>query len=153
MKILLLGFLTIISLRTSSQQTDYAKLRPTVLITTCGAQDSNVVNTSIRNLLALDTSGINKNMHMYYEDLGQCYWKKSGGEDGQHYLQLSIEATSKALYHDPKSSKALWNLAFAYTMNGDCDKGISYIEQYKLVTKKKYVDEDQIKLLFENCGI
>lgn len=69
MKILLLGVLTIIALRTTAQQTDYAKLRPTVLITACGVQDSSIVNTSIRNLLALDTSGIKKNMHMYYEDL------------------------------------------------------------------------------------
>jgi hypothetical protein len=102
----------------SGQHTDYAKLRPTVMVMSCGAVDSGIVNTSIRNLLALDTSAIMKNMHMYYEDLGQCYWKMSGGEDGPHYLQLSINATSKALYHDPKSSKALWNLAFAHTLNG-----------------------------------
>lgn len=152
MKILLIGLLTIIALRASAQQTDYAKLRPTVLVTTCEANDSSVVNTSIRNLLVLDTSTIKKNMHMYYEDLGQCYWKKSGGDDGNHYLQLSIEATQKALYHQPESSKALWNLAFAHTMMGDCDKGRSYIEQYKLATKKKYWDEDQIRLLFEKCS-
>lgn len=153
MKILLLGFLTIIALRTSAQSTDYAKLRPTVMVMTCGALDSGIVNTSLRNLLTLDTSRIEKNMHMYYEDLGQCYWLKSGGDDGSHYLQLSIEATSKALYHDPKSSKALWNLAFAHTMSGDCDMGKSYIEKYKLVTKKKYWDEEQIQLLLERCSM
>jgi len=123
------------------------------MVMSCGAVDSGIVNTSIRNLLALDTSGIMKNMHMYYEDLGQCYWKMSGGEDGPHYLQLSINATSKALYHDPKSSKALWNLAFAHTLMGDCDKGRSYIEQYKFATRKKYWDEDQIRLLLERCNI
>lgn len=153
MKILLFSTLLMWPVGLSAQPTDYAKLRPTVLIMACGVQDSSIVNTSIRNLLALDTNGIKKNMHMYYEDLGQCYWKKSGGKDGPHYLQLSIEATSKALYHQPESSKALWNLAFAYTMNGNCDMGKSYIEKYKLVTKKKYVDEEQIKLLFEQCSI
>jgi hypothetical protein len=153
MKFLLLGILSNVALRAVAQQTDYANLRPTVLVTVCGPQDSSIVNTSIRNLLALDTSRINKNMHMYYEDLGQCYWKKSGGEDGQHYIQMSIEATSKALYHQPESSKALWNLAFAYTMNNDCDKGKMYIERYKLATKKKYWDEEQMRLLFEKCSI
>ncbi len=153
MKILLFNTLLIWTVGLSAQSTDYAKLRSTVLVTVCGPQDSSIVNRSIRNLLALDTSGIKKNMHMYYEDLGQCYWKKTGGEDGQHYLQMSIETTRKALFHDPQSSKALWNLAFAHTMNGDCDMGRSYIEKYKLATKKKYWEEDQIRLLFERCSI
>lgn len=153
MKIILFSTLLIWTVGLSAQQTDYAKIRPTVLITACGANDSNMVNTSIHNLLALDTSGIKKNLHMYYEDLGQCYWKKSGGEDGQHYLQLSIEATSKALYHQPESSKALWNLALAHMINGNCDMAKNYIEQYMQATKKKYWQEDQIKLLFERCSI
>ncbi len=152
LKQLYLGLPFILCNQASSQKTDYANLRPTVLVQACGTQDSSVVNTSIRNLLALDTSGIKKNMHMYYEDLGQYYWKKSGGEDGQYYLQLSIEASSKALYHDPKSSKALWNLAFAHTMMSNCEKGRIYIQQYKLATKKKYWDEDQMRLLFEKCS-
>lgn len=153
MKILLFNTLLIWTVGLSAQQTDYAKLRPTVMVMTCGALDSGIVNTSLRNLLALDTSGIKKNMYMYYEDLGQCYWLKSGGEEGSYYLKLSIATTRKALYHSPESSKALWNLAFAHTMNGDCDMGRSCIEQYKLATKKKYWDEDQIRLLFERCSI
>ena len=59
----------------------------------------------------------------------------------------------KALYYNPESSKALWNLAFAHTMNGECDMGKSYMEKYKLATKKKYWDEEQIRLLFERCSI
>ncbi|HQW01268.1 MAG TPA: hypothetical protein PLV75_08635 [Saprospiraceae bacterium] len=153
MKVILFCILICLTFGIRAQQTDYAKLRPSVLVTACGVQDSSIVNTSIRNLLALDTSGIIKNMHMYYEDLGQCYWMKSGGKDGQHYLQLSIEVTNKALYHQPESSKALWNLAFAHTMMGDCEKGRSYIEKYKLATRKKYWDEDQIRLLLERCSI
>ena len=76
MKILLFNTLLIWTVGLSAQSTDYAKLRPTVMVMTCGAIDSGIVNTSIRNLLTLDTSGIKKNMYMYYGDLGKCYWLK-----------------------------------------------------------------------------
>lgn len=140
-------------LQALAQSKDYAKLRPTVMVMSCGALDSGIVNTSLRNLMGLDTNRIKKNIHMYYEDLGQCYWLKSGGEEGSFYLKLSIATTRKALYHNPKSSKALWNLAFAYTKNGDCDTGKNYIAKYKEVSKKKYWHEDQTNLLFEHCGV
>ena len=65
MKVILFCILICLTFGIRAQQTDYAKLRPSVLVTACGVQDSSIVNTSIRNLLALDTSGIIKNMHMY----------------------------------------------------------------------------------------
>ena len=136
-----------------SQQADYMILRPSVMVMTCGPQDTNLVNTSIRNLLALDTTLLRKNMSMYYEDLGLCYWVKSGGNIESEFLQISIVTTRKALHHNPSSTKAFWSLAFGYTFAGDCERGKYYMEKYKQFTKKKYWDPEQERQLFANCSI
>ena len=128
-------------------------LRPSVMIMTCGPQDTNLVNTSIRNLLALDTTLLRKNMSMYYEDLGICYWVKSAGKVENEFLQMSIVTTLKALHHNPSSTKAFWSLAFGYTFAGDCERGKYYMEKYKQFTKKRHWDPEQERQLFANCSI
>ncbi len=134
-----------------SQKVDYADIRDSVRTIACGAPDTADVNQSLRNLTSLDTTLIEKNIHMYYEDLGMCYWMFTNGENGQIYIRLAIEANHKALYHKPKSTKALWNLSVAYFIMGDCLNGKLYMEKYKQYAKKKYWDEEQEKGLLERC--
>lgn len=145
--------LHVMALSASSQLADYAKWRPSVMVMNCGVVDTTTLNTSIRNLLALDTNLLTKNMNMYYEDLGLCYWVKSGGNVESEYLQLSIVTTQKALHHNPTSTKAFWSLAFGYTFAGNCERGKYYMEKYKQFTKKKYWDLEQEQQLFANCSI
>ncbi len=152
MKALMLICLQSICLLTFGQRVDYMKLRPTVLMMTCRTTDAHALDTSLQNLILLDTNKITKNLYIYYEDLGQCYWLLSRGQMGSTYLQKSIEMTLKALYHKPNATTALWNLSYAYSFNGQCDTSKYYMEKYKQFIKKKYWDEEQERELFAHCG-
>ena len=153
MKFLVLILLLSVSMLSYSQRVDYMTLRPSVMMYTCRAIDSIALNTSLHNLVELDTNKIAKNLHIYYEDLGQCYWILSQGQMGSFYINKAIEATLKALYHKPDATTALWNLSFAYTFNGDCTTGKYYMEKYRQHSKKKYWYEDQERMLFQHCGL
>ena len=152
MKVLMLILLQFIGLLTFSQRVDYMKLRPSVMIFSSKAIDANALDSSFQSLILLDTNKITKNLYVYYEDLGQCYWVLSQGKMGSAYLLKSIEMTLKALYHKPNATTALWNLSFAYRFNGDCQTAKYYMERYKQLTKKKYWYEDQERILFAHCG-
>ncbi len=132
------------------QKIDYRHIRDSVMALTCGAVDSSTVYGSFRNLMALDTNTIGKNIHQYYEDLGICYWMMSGGKN-EKYLYQSIKANQSAIYHKPRSTKALWNLSFAYFQIGDCDNGKRYLTLYNKYTRKKYSDTEMEVSLLARC--
>lgn len=152
MRALMLTGLQFICLLTFGQRVDYMRLRPSVLMLTCRVMDTNALDSSLQSLILLDTNRITKNLYIYYEDLGQCYWLLSKGQMGSMYLQKAIEMTLKALYHKPNATTALWNLSFAYSFNGQCDTSKYYMQKYKQFIKKKYWDEEQERELFAHCG-
>jgi len=153
MRALILLCLQLFCLLAYSQRVDYMTLRPSIMMMTYRAVDSVALDTSLRGLISIDTNMITKNLYIYYEDLGQCYWVLSQGKMGSMYLEKSIETTLKALYHKPNATTALWNLSFAYRFNGDCDTAKYYMERYKQFTRKKFWYEDQERLLFAHCGM
>lgn len=153
MKHLVLILLQTFCLLSYSQRVDYMSLRPSVMMYTSRAIDSIALNTSLQYLVELDTNRITKNLYIYYEDLGQCYWILSQGQKGSFYIIKSIEVTHKALYHKPDATTALWNLSFAYTFNGDCVAGKYYMEKYRHYSKKKYWYKDQERMLFQHCSL
>ena len=131
--------------KASSQKIDYRDIRDKNMSLTCGPGiDSSDVYGSMRRLEALDTNLIEKNIHMYYEDLGTCYWMAQG-KPGADYLQKSVEANQHALYHKPRSTKAMWNIAFSYAKQNDCGKAKHYLSLYEKHTPKKYLNEDHDK--------
>jgi len=134
-----------------AQESDYAKIRPSIIALTCGTKDVSMIDTSITQLLALDTNTIEKNLSVYYEDLGQLYWLKAVRLPNDSNLVKSIAFTQKALYHNPKSTKAYWNLACAHIFNGDCEQGQQCLEKYNQYIKPKYRDEEEQKQLLALC--
>jgi len=152
MKILTLTFLLFNVFVLSGQQTDYMKIRDEMKGISCTATDSSSVYNTILNLTAIDTTTITKNMELYYEDLGKCFWLLSKPYQENPELSQAIALMHKALYHKPSSTSIFWNLATFYNFYGDCAKSRFYMEQYKLYTKKKYWKEDYEKELQSRCS-
>jgi len=152
-KVKLIVFLHFVALALSSQSVDYAKIRPTTMVMVCGTPDTGMVNSSIRNLRALDTSEIHKNMDVYYTDLALCYWLKASFEHEDHYLQLCKKTSLQALSHNPKSTKALWNLSLAYLVSDECAKGKYYMDLYTKYAKQREWDTAEVQKMLDNCGI
>ncbi len=143
--ILLLISILWMSIELYSQKIDYRDIRDNNMSLTCGPRiDSSDVYGSLRRLEALDTNQIGKNIHMYYEDLGICYWMASS-KPGTNYLQKAVDANRKALYHKPKSTRAMWDLAFGYARLNDCTKAKLYLGLYEKHTPKKYLGESHDK--------
>ena len=127
-----------IAAASNSQKVDYLKVRDELVVLTCGGpKDSADVFESIRRLEAFDTSIIKRNINRYYEDLGTYYWLVSGLHDNV-YTKKAISAFKSALYHEPHSRKALWDLAFAYGIIHECETAKIYFAEYHKYTPLKY---------------
>ena len=144
----------IISQNSIGQKIDYRDIRDKTMSLTCGPGiDSSDVFGSMRRLEALDTNQIGKNIYMYYEDLGICYWMAST-KPGTDYLQKAVKANRSALHHKPKSTRAMWDIAFGYAMLNDCTQAKYYLGLYEKHTPKKYLDEShdqQVAQMLKKC--
>ena len=145
MKIVINIFLFIFSCCVNGQKVDYLDIRDEVVILSCnGPIDSADVFNTIQKLEAVDTTTLRKNIHVYYEDMGVKYWLASSGKN-RSYLEKSIRANRAALYHRPKDTKALWNLAFAYAVMQDCEKARYYFKLHKDYLPQRFWNEENAK--------
>jgi hypothetical protein len=141
MKVIFYTLLFLTSTFIQAQKVDYLKVRDDLVVLTCGEPiDSSDVLTSIRNLEALDTNKIKKHIHEYYIDLGTYYWL-AGGLTNKDYADKSIAALITALYHQPNSPRAFWDLAFVYGFLYDCEKAKAYFALYHKNTRIEYQNE------------
>ncbi|MEP7196416.1 MAG: hypothetical protein ABI851_07825 [Saprospiraceae bacterium] len=133
----------------SAQKVDYLSIRDN----TCGINDSLSLVQSRIKMEAFDTNLIKSNLDSYYYDLGMIYYKVYCWDSNPLYINKAIYSNEMALFHNPKSNLAYWQLGFInYFFLKDCEKGKSYIEKYKQYTKRKHWDNDQIKELTKFCS-
>ncbi len=149
---LILILLVCLSLQTSAQSHDYEEIRDTVFKITCGKVDSmQAVNRRI-SLENFDTNSVTSNIKLYYSDLGWTYYLLCLHTEDTAFIRPACRAYTKALYHDPKYSAALYHLSFFnYYFYKDCIKGKYYMDRYKKATRKKYWQNEQIKSLVKRC--
>ena len=155
MKVVFYALLILTSTFVTAQKVDYLKVRDDLVALNCdGPLDSSDVYSTIRRLEEFDTLTIRKNIHVYYEDLAVKYWLASGGKDNE-YLRKSIRAGRASLYHKPKNTKSLWNLAFAYGSVKDCETAKYYFDQYDKYLPQRYRNEEndaQKELVLASCN-
>jgi hypothetical protein len=145
MKVVFCLILLCISIELQAQSKNYLKYRDELLNPACGKiHDSTEVFTIIQHLENFDTSSINKNLQVYYEDLGYYYWLASS-LGGEIYFYKAIPVLSSALYHQPNSQKALWNLAFVYGFLHECEKAKAYFATYYRYYPKAYESQNVIQ--------
>jgi len=141
MKIILFLISLSISFGLQAQKRDYKKVRDEILSPACKTVlDSSEVFGTIQRLEEMDTNIVRKNLHVYYEDLGQYYWLASG-KGNNNYLNRAVDALHSALYHQPHSRKALWDLAFVYGFLYECDTARAYFKEYHKYTPLEYASE------------
>ena len=151
MKYFLTGLLLILVLIIRAQSTDYADYRTELKSFSCSAHDSAVVYGSYNQLIKFDTSGITKNLHLYYEDLAMAYYLMQGDQCG-NCMEKCIDQHHKALYHEPDNGEILYELGFTYILTGQCEKGRYYLGLAKAHTKKKHWDAGQEKQILARCN-
>lgn len=154
MKIFFCLVLFIISIDLQAQSKNYLKYRDGLLSPACGkVPDSSEIFTVIQKMENFDTTYINKNMQMYYEDLGLYYYLASSFGD-ETYFYKAIPAFNSALFHQTNSEKALWNLAFLYGFLHECEKAKVYFATYRQYYPKVFNSESraqQEKELLAHC--
>ena len=111
-----------------------------------------LVNRTALKLEAFDTNVLSKNIQQYYYDLGFAYYVQYGFTNDTNLLRKSIKTYEKALYHNPKYSAALWNIALGYYFLNNCPKSLYYLNRHKKATPKKRWMKDQFISIEKKCG-
>ncbi|MEO5906088.1 MAG: hypothetical protein ABIQ11_05145 [Saprospiraceae bacterium] len=65
-----------------------------------------------------------------------------------------MDANKKAHHHKPRSTTAMWHLAFSYARLQDCEQAKRYLDLYEKHTPKKYLNDEydtQVKLMLASC--
>ena len=142
----------IIQIESKAQKLDYLDIRDSLTSLTCGKQDRYLVNRTIMKLEAFDTNLLSKNIQEYYYDLGYAYYVQYAFTNDTNLLRKSIQTFEKAIFHKPKFSMALWNIALAYHFLNNCPKSLYYLNRHKKATPKKRWQKDQFSSIEKKCG-
>ena len=126
-------------------------MRDSITKLSCKPTDSLTVAQTNVELRKIDTNRIDKNLDLYYSDLGWSYYRLYLFAKDTALLKQSIENYLKADAQKPNASVTYWQLAFLHYLFNDCDMGKYYLENFKRVTDKLYWREEQIKLMVKDC--
>jgi hypothetical protein len=135
-----------------AQKYDYKILRDSLTRLSCKPTDSVTVAKVNRELLNIDTSLIDKNIHIYYSDLAWSYYRMYLFSKDTNQVRSSISNYKNSDFHKPNSAITYWQLAFLYLILEDCDKGLYYLERHIAVSEEEYLRHEQIQLLRDKCG-
>jgi hypothetical protein len=135
-----------------SQKGDYKTARDSITKLSCKTFDSLTVAQTNLALIKIDTNLFNKNLDLYYRDLGWSYYRLHLHTKDTVLIRKSIDAYLKANLHKPNDPSTLWELAHLNYIIKECVTGKQFLEKFKSVTEKQYWREDQIKLITKHCG-
>jgi len=135
-----------------AQNYDYKILRDSLTRLSCKPTDSVTVAKVNRELLNIDTSLIDKNIHIYYSDLAWSYYRMYLFSKDTNQVRSSISNYENSDFHKPNSSTTYWQLASLYMILKDCDKGLHYLERHIDVTEEAYLRYEQIQFLRDKCA-
>lgn len=150
--LLLTGCCFALSVCFAQRPTDYSTMRSELAPSLCGDMDSLLLAETRTKLEAFDTTGISRNLQVYYEDLGLVYYDLFLYTNDTSLMRKAIAVYDKALFHDPKSFSALWNSIFAYYILGDCPNVLSSITRFKSRVRKKYWEPEELEPMANACS-
>jgi len=132
-----------------AQNIDYKKIHDSLPnITFC---DSLTLQKIKIKLLNLDTNTIKKNIHIYYQDLGQSFYYLFKKTKDSSIIRLAIESFDKSLYHKPNNSRVLLDISMCYFLLSQCKLGNNYLDKYKKMTPIKYWKISQFNYIPTIC--
>lgn len=134
-----------------SQKGDYKIVRDSITKLSCKTFDSLTIVETNLVLKNIDTTMLDKNVDIYYRDLGWSYYRLYLFTKDTVLIRNSIDSYLKANFHKPYDSSTLWELAHLNYIIRECSTGKQFIEQFKAVTEKQYWREDQINLMKNRC--
>jgi len=145
-----LTVIMLIALLTSSaQQTDYKIYRDSLSKLSCKPTDSLTVAETVERLQKTDTTQFNKNLHLYFRDLGWAYYRNYMHTKDATDLKNAVDA----YLHQVDVHKDYWNLCFCYFLLKDCDKGNFYLQKYLENTPEEYrQSEEKINRMTSKCN-
>lgn len=146
--LILIGF----NVNINAQKIDYKVLRDSLMRLSCKPTDSLTIFQSNVELQRIDTLLIDKNIDVYYSDLGWSYYRMYMINNDTSLLRTSIKSYTSANRYKPNNSSTYWQLAFLHYKLGDCIQGKYYLNKFKNVTDKLYWREEQIMRMTKNCG-
>jgi hypothetical protein len=135
-----------------SQKGDYKLLRDSIPKLSCKPVDSLTVVATKLELEKIDTNLFDKNLDIYFRDLGWSHYRLYLYTKDTSLIRSSIENYKKADAYKPGEASTFWQLSFLHYLLGDCASGKYYLEKYKGVTDKQYWREDQIKRMTMGCN-
>ncbi len=134
-----------------SQKGDYKIMRESITKLSCKTFDSlTIVETNLL-LKNIDTILFDKNVDLYYRDLGWSYYRLYLYTKDTLLIRNSIDNYLKANFHKPNDPSTLWELFHLNYLIRECSKGKQFLEKFKSVTEKQYWREDQINLITKHC--
>ena len=136
---------------TFSQKSDYKIMRESITRLSCKTFDSLTVAETNHILKNIDTNLFDKNIDIYYRDLGWSYYRLYLYTKDTVLIRSSLDSYLKANFHNPNSSATLWQLASLNCILGECSIGKLFFENYKSVTEKKYWREEEIISMTKRC--
>jgi hypothetical protein len=134
-----------------SQKGDYKIMRDSITKLSCKNFDSLTVAQANLELTKLDTNLFDKNVDLYYRDLGWSYYRLYLHTKDTALIRNSIDSYLKANFHKPNDPSTLWELFHLNYIIRECSKGKQFLEKFKSVTEKQYWREDQINLITKHC--
>jgi tetratricopeptide (TPR) repeat protein len=149
---ILILFIVLIGINVKSQETiDYIKLKKDIYGVSCMNVNKTNVDSTLVNLLKIDTTRITKGLEEYYYDLALMYNFK-----GVYYKEKRISYFTEAIKYNlrcinlnKKNTAAYNNLALLYLDTKQIDKAKEILNLYKKYTRHKYWDKTLIKQIEE----
>lgn len=135
-KIFLSQFLFILTNLSFGQEVDYKNIHDS--LPKVSKLDSHSLQKHRVKLLNYDTTLIVKNIHLYYQDLGECYSLLYAKTMDTSHLATAINYYKISLSHKDKNSKVLYNIALCCFLTQDCRSGSNYLDKYRNTTARKY---------------
>lgn len=117
------------------QETDYKKVHDT--LPKISLNDNKLLKKIVSHLLNFDTSSIHKNIHLYYQDIGESYYKLYLNTKDTEYLNSAIHHFEISLFHKNNNSKVLYNISLCHYLLKQCESGSYYLEKYQSITPAK----------------
>lgn len=133
-------------------QTDYLKLPLGDSMLSCGNHDTALTWRLIANLKAINPDTLT-NRHVYYKDLGMCYYDLFYNNNDTTYLKEATKALGTSVTIDSTYYLAHWNLAVSYFFLNNCKKCRFHIDKYATLTPRKQLkrDKQQIEGMRKKC--
>jgi hypothetical protein len=146
--LLVVSFLNTIAF---SQKGDYKIMRDSITKLSCKTFDSLTIVQTNLDLKNIDMDLFDKNVDIYYRDLGWSYYRLYLYTKDTVLIRNSIDSYLKANFQKPNDPSTLWELFHLNYIIRECSKGKQFLEKFKSVTEKQYWREEQINLITKRC--